>query len=96
MILTKNDYNELSSEIFARESGCAEIERDGELLTFLYDVNTDSYVEDDYFHGTGAQVITHAVCRITDVSCVNENGEQVASNFDANKLASMVEESLIS
>ena len=93
MKLTENDYYNLASQM--NDKGCIELERDGELLTFDYNIESSGYDEDDYYNGTGAHITTDVVVRITEVACVNEDGESVECDFDANYLEKIVEQSLL-
>jgi hypothetical protein len=92
MILTEKDYILLEDEILSKRDGCADIDREDEIFSFDYEVKTSFYIERE----TDGYITTDAVCYITNISCVNENGEQVYHNFDASKLARSVEQSLVS
>lgn len=94
MKLSKNDYYELKSMMSA-DSGTVEYEKDGEILSFYYTTRVDGYIEDDYYNGTGAQIITDATCTISMIECSNENGDKCVCNLDEYMLASMVESGLV-
>lgn len=89
MILTMNDYNEISSMI-EEGNGTVEYEKDGEILYVDYNYEIDGYVENDYFNGTGAFVETSFDFYINEVECYNEDGEAAESNFDEYTLCKLV------
>lgn len=81
MILTDEDYEVLASQIEEGE-GYAILDKDGVELEIHYKCEEDAYQEDDYYNGTGAWVVTAINMRVLNVSCVNEDGEQVDTDFD--------------
>ena len=98
MILTNSDYYEMLSSMKSG-GGCLEFEKDGELLTFDYDVEVEGYTEDDaqcgYGNGTGAYIVTGADVTISNVYCSNEDNE-TDNNFNENLLCKMFEDELLS
>lgn len=85
MILTDEDYEVLASQVEEGED-YAILDKDNEELEIHYECEEDAYQEDDYYNGTGAWVVTAINVRVLNVSCVNEDGEQVDTNFDEWKL----------
>lgn len=81
MTLTDEDYEVLASQIEEGE-GYAILDKDGVELEIHYKCEKDAYQEDDYYNGTGAWVVTAINMRVLNVSCVNEDGEQVDTDFD--------------
>lgn len=55
MTLTTNDYYEIASQI-EDGSNSIEFEKDGETLFIECTLESDGYVEDDYYNGTGAML----------------------------------------
>lgn len=85
MKLTEDDYEALASQIEEGED-YAILDKDGEELEVHYQCEEDAYQEDDYYNGTGAWVVTAINVRILNVSCTNEDGEQVDVDLDECKL----------
>lgn len=81
MTLTTNDYYEIASQI-EDGSNSIEFEKDGETLFIECTFESDGYVEDDYYNGTGAYVETFRALYVESVESYNEDGEQTANNFD--------------
>lgn len=81
MTLTTNDYYEIASQI-EDGSNSIEFEKDGETLFIECTLESDGYVEDDYYNGTGAYVETFRALNVESVESYNEDGEQTANNFD--------------
>lgn len=81
MTLTTNDYYEIASQI-EDGSNSIEFEKDGETLFIECTLESDGYVEDDYYNGTGAYVETFRVIYVESVESYNEDGEQTANNFN--------------
>ena len=81
MTLTTNDYYEIASQI-KDGSNSIEFEKDGETLFIECALESDGYVEDDYYNGTGAYVETFRALYFESVESYNEDGEQTANNFD--------------
>ena len=81
MTLTTNDYYEIASQI---EDGSNSIgfEKDGETLFIECTLESDGYVENDYYNGTGAYVETFRALYVESVESYDEDGEQTANNFD--------------
>ena len=85
MKLTEDDYEALASQIEEGED-YAILDKDGEELEVHYQCEEDAYQEDDYYNGTGAWVVTAINVRILNVSCTNEDGDEVDNDFDEWKL----------
>lgn len=85
MTLTDEDYEALASQIEEGED-YAILDKDGEELEVHYQCEEDSYCEDDYYNGTGAWVTTAINLQVLNVSCVNEDGEQVDHDLNDWKL----------
>lgn len=81
MTLTTNDYYEIASQI-EDGSHSIEFEKDGETLFIECTLESDGYVEDDYYNGTGAYVETFRALYVESVESYNEDGEQTANNFN--------------
>ena len=85
MKLTKNDYQEIVSQIEVG-NGSIEFEKDGETLCIEYEAEEEGYVEDDshcgYMNGTGAYVVTSRCLSISSADTYNEEGEDTENNFD--------------
>lgn len=81
MTLTTNDYYEIANQI-EDGSNSIEFEKDGEILFIECTLESDGYVEDDYYNGTGAYVETYRALYVESVESYNEDGEQTANNFD--------------
>lgn len=81
MTLTANDYYEIASQI-EDGSNSIEFEKDGETLFIECTLESDGYVEDDYYNGTGAYVETFRALYVESVESYNGDGEQTANNFD--------------
>ena len=81
MTLTTNDYYEIANQI---EVGYNSIElvKDGETLYIDCTLESNGYVEDDYFEGTGAYVETERTLIVECVESYNEDGEQTTNNFE--------------
>lgn len=85
MRLTDKDYEALAYQVEEGED-FATLEKDGEELEIRYECEEDSYQEDDYLNGTGAWVTTAVNLRVLNVSCTNEDGDEVDNDFDEWKL----------
>lgn len=81
MTLTTNDYYEIASQI-EDDSNSIEFEKDGETLFIECTLESDGYVEDDYYNGTGAYVETFRALYVESVESYNEDGEQTANKFN--------------
>lgn len=81
MTLTTNDYYEIASQI-EDGSNSIEFEKDGETLFIECTLESDGYVEDDYYNGTGAYVETFRALYVESVESYNEDCEQTANNFN--------------
>ncbi len=81
MTLTTKDYYEIASQI-EDGSNSIEFEKDGETLFIECTLESDGYVEDDYYNGTGAYVETFRALYVESVESYNEDGEQTANSFD--------------
>ena len=81
MTLTTNDYYEIANQI---EVGYNSIElvKDGETLYIDCTLESNGYVEDAYFDGTGAYVETERTLIVESVESYNEDGEQTTNNFE--------------
>ena len=89
MTLTNTDYSEISSMI-EEGNGTIEYEKDGEILFIDYTYDVEGYVENDYFNGTGAFVVTSVDFNVNDAECYDEDGEEKDTDFDEYKLYKMV------
>ena len=80
MKLTNIDYQNIANLI---EVGSDTIEyaKDGETLFIDYTYETDGYVEDDYFNGTGAYVAVERVLEVQAIDCLSGDGEASQSDF---------------
>lgn len=87
--ITKQDYNEIASQIEEGRS-YVEFEKDGMLLTFDYELCVEGYVEDDYYNGTGAFVETSREFYVSNIECTDEDCNDVDCNFDEYELEKFV------
>lgn len=78
MTLTDEDYKLLASQI-EEGDGYAILDKDGEGLEVYYQCEEGSYC-------AGLWVTTEINFQVLDVSCVNDNGEQVDHDLDVWKL----------
>ena len=89
MKLTDDDYMKLASMI-DKGSNSIEYEKDGELLSFDCEYETEGYVEDDqrcgYEKGTGAWVETSRALSITDSASFDSDGNETSTDIDERRL----------
>lgn len=89
MKLTRNDYQELATQIEVG-NGTIEFEKDGETLIIDYSAEEEGYVEDDfhcgYMNGTGAYVVTYRSLSIHSADSFDEDGEDTENDFNEDLL----------
>ena len=88
MKLTNIDYESIANQIEVGK-GIIEYEKDGETLYIDYEYEEDGYVEDDYYNGTGAFVVTGRSLNIMFES-FNEDGEETENDFDQNEVLKLM------
>lgn len=81
MTLTTKDYFEIANQM-ENGSNSIEFEKEGEILFIEYTLESDGYVEDDYYNGTGAYVETYRALYVESVESYDEDGEPTTNNFD--------------
>lgn len=89
MKLTAEDYCKIAELIEEGES-LVEYEKDGETLSFVYELCVDGYTEDDYYNGTGAFIATDVELFISNVECWDADGETVEVLFDEDEVSKEV------
>lgn len=72
---------EVDSNIFVEVDGCYE---------------TEGYIEDDYFNGTGACVTTYAMISVENIEAYDDDGKSVTVDCDLNDIEKYIENELIS
>lgn len=89
MVLTINDYYNIASKI--KEDGeSLEYEKDGEYLDIEYTFKIYGYVEDDYYHGTGAFVETSRFFDIDSAIATDEDGKRTKVKINKKLLSELV------
>lgn len=92
MTLTKADYQNIYNQMYLEPGkGYVEYEKDGETLCIDYSYEVEGYVEDDYYNGTGAWVVTYQSLCVESVESYNEDGDETKNDFDDRILERMVE-----
>lgn len=89
MKLTSKDYIEIAEQIEAG-TGYVEYEKDNETISFEYEYETEGYVEDDYYNGTGAFIETSRELYVTNIESWDEEGDETENDFDQDKLIGWV------
>lgn len=83
MILNNTDYKTISQNLEIGNNTFI-FDKEGETLTFDY------FYEEDGYEEYGWYIVTHREVTIYDITCVNEDDEEVSVNFDEGILQKMV------
>ena len=95
MRLVDKDYQNIARMISEPGIGTVEYSKEGEVLCVTYDYWEKGYVEDDYFRGTGARVITDWNMSVVKTESMDEEGNPTPNDFDENILIKVYESNFI-
>lgn len=90
MKLNRDDYGRMAAAI-TDDCGYVEFEKEGNQITFGYDVDVQGYEEDDYYDGTGMFVVTNVFLKIKNVEAFDVEGNRIDVELDENLLQELVE-----
>lgn len=89
MELTDKDYANIASRIEMGDN-YVEYEKDGETIAIECTLEYEGYEENDYYNGTGAFIETDKMIYIQNVESWNEDGDDIVTIFDEDKLLKLL------